>query len=147
VNKVFAIYVIGIIFFSGCVSENPEEKRIKTVIAKYNIAVIEAYKNQYFDYLKESADEKEFRKIYVITIGFLQGNRILESELLSLAFKEIKIEDSVATVKTSEDWSYRWVDYRTREEVEPLKDLHYEMIYHLVKKDGRWLVEKAEEVK
>ena len=146
-NKVFAIYVIGIIFFSGCVSENPEEKRIKTVIAKYNIAVIEAYKNQYFDYLKESADEKEFRKIYVITIGFLQGNRILESELLSLAFKEIKIEDSVATVKTSEDWSYRWVDYRTREEVEPLKDLHYEMIYHLVKKDGRWLVEKAEEVK
>ena len=40
-------------------------------------------------------------------------------------------------MKTSEDWSYQWIDYKTRQEVEPLKDIHYELLYHLIKKDGK----------
>ena len=68
----------------------------------------------------------------------------MESEIHTIDFRDIKAEGDKAAVNTDEDWSFRWLDYKTRQEVEPLKDEHYEMIYHLSKKDGKWLVEKVE---
>src|SRR3990172_8987010 len=69
---------------------------------------------------------------------------IVESEIHKIDFRDIKAEGDKAAVNTDEDWSFRWLDYKTRQEVEPLKDEHYEMIYHLSKKDGKWLVEEVE---
>jgi len=71
----------------------------------------------------------------------------MESEIHKIDFRDIKAEGDKAAVNTAEDWSYRWIDYRTKQEVEPLRDIHYDMKYYLVKKDGKWLVEKVEEVK
>lgn len=137
------------VILSGCAS-NPADNReaeLKTIIAKYNNAVIEAYKSQNFEYLKQVATEQEIDKIGVMITSFLQANQIMEAELHKIDFREIKIQGDKADVRTSEDWSYRWIDYKTGQEVEPLKDIHYEMLYHLIKKDGKWLVEKVDEVK
>ncbi|MBI4972684.1 MAG: hypothetical protein HZC16_02565 [Candidatus Omnitrophica bacterium] len=136
------------VIFHGCAHKaTDEEAELKTVVAKYNNALIEAYKNQFFAPLQEVTSEDEFRKVNIVVSSFLQGSRIMESELHRLDFKEIKIEKDEARVRTSEDWSYRWVNYRTRQEIEPLKEIRYEMLYHLVKKNNKWLVDKVEEVK
>ena len=125
-------------------SEKPE---LKTVIAKYNNAIIEAYKNQNFEHFMQVATDAEINKIGVIINSFRQADQIMEAELRKIDFQEIKTQGDKADVKTSEDWSYRWIDYKTGQEVEPLKDIHYEMLYHLIKKDGKWLVEKVEAMK
>jgi len=125
-------------------SEKPE---LKTVIAKYNNAIIEAYKNQNFEHFMQVATDAEINKIGVIINSFRQADQIMEAELRKIDFQEIKTQGDKADVKTSEDWSYRWIDYKTGQEVEPLKNIHYEMLYHLIKKDGKWLVEKVEAMK
>ena len=125
-------------------SEKPE---LKTVIAKYNNAIIEAYKNQNFEHFMQVATDTEINKIGIIINSFRQADQIMEAELRKIDFQEIKTQGDKADVKTSEDWSYRWIDYKTAQEVEPLKNIHYEMLYHLIKKDGKWLVEKVEAMK
>ena len=125
-------------------SEKPE---LKTVIAKYNNAIIEAYKNQNFEHFMQVATDTEINKIGIIINSFRQADQIMEAKLHKIDFQEIKTQGNKADVNTSEDWSYRWIDYKTGQEVEPLKNIHYEMLYHLIKKDGKWLVEKVEAMK
>lgn len=133
---------------SGCSSKGMNEKtELKTVIAKYNNAIIEAYKNQNFEHFMQVATDKEINKIGIIINSFRQADQIMEAELQKIDFQEIKTQGDKADVNTSEDWSYRWINYKTGQEVEPLKNIHYEMLYHLIKKDGRWLVEKVDAIK
>ena len=139
--------IVLLVVVSGCSSKKTNEKtELKTVIAKYNNAIIEAYKNQNFEHFMQVATDKEIKKIGIIINSFRQADQIMEAELQKIDFQEIKTQGDKADVNTSEDWSYRWIDYKTGQEVEPLKNIHYEMLYHLIKKDGRWLVEKVEEV-
>ena len=139
--------VIVLLVISGCSSKSMSEKtELKTVIAKYNNAIIEAYKNQNFEHFMQVATDKEIKKIGIIINSFRQADQIMEAELQKIDFQEIKTQGDKADVNTSEDWSYRWIDYKTGQEVEPLKNIHYEMLYHLIKKDSRWLIEKVEEV-
>lgn len=143
-NAVKFILLQLLVICLGCTSgEVAQKEYLKRLIAQYNNAVVVAYSDQDFELLKGVASDEEFRKIYVIVAGFLQGNRIMEADIKRIDYKEIKIEGDKATVKTSEDWSYRWVNYRARQEVEPLKEIHYEMLYYLIKKDGKWLVDEV----
>lgn len=137
-----------LVVVSGCSSKGMNEKtELKTVIAKYNNAIIEAYKNQNFEHFMQVATDKEINKIGIIINSFRQADQIMEAELRKIDFQEIKTQGDKADVNTSEDWSYRWIDYKTGQEVEPLKNIHYDMLYHLIKKDGKWLVEKVDAIK
>ncbi|MBI3752736.1 MAG: hypothetical protein HY266_01660 [Deltaproteobacteria bacterium] len=138
--------IVFAVVLYGCASNRPDEKTaLKIVIAKYNNALVEAYKDQSFEPLKAVAAADEVSKVDTIVSSYLQANQIMEADLRKIDFKDIKIKGDKAAVKTSEDWSYRWIDYRTGKEIEPLKPVHYEMVYHLIKKDRKWLVEKVEE--
>lgn len=141
--------VLAAIISSGCASNQADNREtlLKIVIAKYNNAVIEAYKSQNFEPLKQAATESEINKIGVIINAYRTANQIMESDIKKIDFKEIRIEADKADVKTYEDWSYRWINYETRQEAEPLKDIHYELFYHLIKKDGKWLVDRVEDMK
>jgi hypothetical protein len=145
--QVLTCALVLLAMFSGCAPMGAdEEKELKTVIAKYNNALVEAYRNQFFEPLMEVAVEEDVRKVDIIISAYLQTNQIMDSELIRLDFKGIEKGFDRATVRTSEDWSYRWIDYRTNKEVEPLREIHYEMRYHLIKIDDLWMVERVEEV-
>ena len=131
----------------GCTPEvTDDEAHLKTVVARYNDALVSAYKNQFFDSLSEVSVEAEAGKVHALVNSYLQGNQVMDSELHSMDFKEMKVADNKATVRTSEKWSYRWINFRTGEEVEPMRDIHYEMLYHFVKEEGKWLVEMVEDL-
>lgn len=138
------LFIYGMVLWVSllsCTSRGVDKTdELKIVIAKYNNALIEAYKNQFFEPLKQVASEEEVKKIGVLVNSYRQSDRIMEAELNKIGFRKMIIEEDKATVRTSEDWSYKWIDYRTKQEIESMKDIHYEMVYHLEKKEGGWFV-------
>lgn len=145
---VVKLCLIGLILAgsSSCSSSSQEDAIIMKAVGKYNQALIIAYRNVDFGPLGGAASEKEARKVRAIVNSYLEGNQVMESDVKRIDFRDIKVEGDRATARTSEDWTYRWVDFKTGEEVEPLKDIHYEMLYHLEKIDDKWLVDKVEKV-
>ncbi|MFZ3072775.1 MAG: hypothetical protein WA162_06005 [Thermodesulfobacteriota bacterium] len=144
--KIILIIIVSLAITS-CKTVNPEEDAVRKSIGRYNLAIVIAYRDLNMEPLKAVTIEAHSNKVNSIIEAYLSGDEIMDSELLKLTFNDIKIEENKAEAVTSEDWKFRWVNIKTREEVEPLKDIHYEMLYHLVKKDGKWLVEKVEEAK
>jgi len=130
----------------SCKSGDPEKDAIQRTVAKYNTAIIIAYKELNMSPLQEIASEGHVSKVKIIINSYLEANQIMIADILKVNIKEIKIEGEKATAKTSEDWKYKWIDNKTGKDVEPLKDIHYEMFYKMIKKDGKWIVEAVEEV-
>lgn len=137
----YCFLIILLVYSCGGISEN---KEIKTAIARYNNAITEVYKNQNFELLKKTATENEVEKISAIINAYLQANEIMESEIIGINYIEIKEGGEKAAVRTSEEWKYRWVNYKTGKEVETWKHARYDMLYHIIKKDGGWLVDRVE---
>ncbi len=134
--------VLFLLFLSACTSGRGEWDLKRTVIM-YNKGLMEAHKNRSFDLLEKVALKKEVDRVRAFVNAYLGMGQMMEPDLKDLTYRDIGIEDGRATVRTIEDWSYRWIDVRTGREVEPLRGIRYEMEYHLVKRNGRWLVEKV----
>jgi hypothetical protein len=145
---VVKLCLIGLILAGSlsCGSSTNEDAVIMKAVGKYNQALVIAYRNVDFGPLGGAASEKAAKKVRVIVNSYLGGNQVMESDVKRIDFKDVKVEGDRAIARTSEDWTYRWVDFKTGEEVEPLKDIHYEMLYHLEKIDDKWLVDKVEKV-
>lgn len=116
---------------------------VKRAVAMYNNALIEAYRSQSFEGLRRVSVGREVDRVSAWVGAYLQSGMVMEARLLSLRFDGVEVKGERATVRTSEEWSYRWLDYRTGRVVEPLKRIDYRMRYRLVRRDGRWLVERV----
>lgn len=147
--KTLIIFIFLFTAFShfSCGLKDPKKEEILKVIGKYNIAIVAAYRELNMQPLREITGDTHFQKVRTLINSYLDDSQIMESELLNLIFKEIVINGNIATVKTSEDWKYRWINHRTSEEIEPLRNIHYEMVYHLLKRDAKWIVENIEVLK
>jgi predicted membrane-bound spermidine synthase len=78
------------ILFSGCTKEkSSEEAGLKIVIAKYNNALVEAYKNQFFERLEQVADDEEIRRVDIIVSAYLRTKKIMEPELHKVGHRRI----------------------------------------------------------
>lgn len=142
----FIAILVCLCVFLSCKSGDPEKDAIQRIVAKYNMAIITAYKELNMGPLQDIALEGHVNKVKTIINSYLEANQIMIADILKLNIKEIRIEGEKATARTSEDWKYKWIDNKTGKDVEPLKEIHYEMVYKMVKKDAKWMVEAVEEV-
>ncbi len=144
------IVLVVLLALTSCFKEErtpPVEDTLKKVVTRYNYALIDAYGRQIYDTLREVTSPDELRRVGIIVSSYYQADQIMESRLHKLLFKKVDVNGNRATVDTVEDWSYRWINYKNGEVVEPLKQIHYRMRYHLIKdREKGWVVDRVEEI-
>lgn len=146
IKKIFLCLAV-FAFLAGCATKaNEEDLQIKKAVARYNDAVTIGYKELNIEPLKDIAGKERVGKVEAFISAYLGSGLVMEAELHGIDFKEIKIEGDKAGVKTVEDWSYSWIDYKTRKTAVPRKDVRYTIFYALSKKDGRWIIEDAKDL-
>lgn len=147
--KFSIIFFLFIAFcFSGCVNNttNIEDKSIKNTIVKFNYGLISAYYNLDPTSLRDVAGKEEMDKIGVIVSSFLEGNKVMESELIEIEFMEfIRQDDGFVIVETSEDWKYRWIEVGANQQAPDFEEINYRIFYKMSKKDDKWIVIKTGE--
>ncbi len=134
----------------GANDKKREEQELKRTVARYNNSVVEAYKNKFFKPLQGVASTKEVERVDLVVNYKFAKNQIMESEPYMMAFTSIEVtfdeefDETTAIVKTTEDWTYRWVDRETGVVIEPMREFHYEVIYDLLLTDEGWLVQMVD---
>ena len=146
-KTILYITIVMTLLFSGCAKEeSPEEYAIKVAVTKYNNAIIDLYRTVSPEKLDEIALEEESFRVQNYMSIFLPGKRLMDAEYQRIEFREVIVEGDSATVKTSEDWTFRWIHFKTGEEIEPWTDVHYKMRYDLTLIDGKWMIAKATDI-
>ena len=148
--RAVSVVFVALWFATGCVKDekpDPTLQRLKRVVTKYNYALIDAYRIQAYEELKKVASPEELRRVGIIVSSYLQADQIMDARLRSIEFRRIVVDGDTARVDTEEEWAFRWLNRRTGNVVEPLREIHYRMRYHLVKDPQRgWLVERLEKL-
>jgi hypothetical protein len=138
------LYILFVLCFSlafSCTSSKRETDAVMRVVTMYNAALINTYASNSIKVLRHLTTARESRKVDSIVSGYMSGDRRMEAELHELAFESVKVTGVVAKVITREYWTYRWVNDRTEEEIVPMKEGRYRMLYTLLKEDKNWLVD------
>lgn len=134
--KIKVIYILFVFLLFGCSQkEDIQEKKLKTLVSKYIIALELAYEEQQFEDIGAVADFQEARKVALLASNYYDIGNKMELDILSFKFGDVKYGEKRATVRTEETWKYRWYNYKTNEEVFPMKKVKYRTIYH-IKKEG-----------
>lgn len=146
-KTILYITIVMTLLFFGCAKkESPEEYAIKLAVTKYNNAIIELYRTVSPEKLNEIALEEESKKVQSYMSIFLMGDRLMDAEYQKIDFKEVTVDGDSAIAKTSEEWRFRWIHFKTGEEIEPWTDIKYNMRYELTLVDDKWMIAKAVDI-
>lgn len=124
------------------------EETVKETVKNYNEILMTVYQRQKADLLREVTTEDELERVRLyLTYNYYEKKQALRSHLNNLEVTTVKLKGRRATVRTKEDWTYRYLDINTQKPTTAEKRARYEVTYSLEKRGKRWLVAKLELLK
>lgn len=142
------------IFLLGCSNDFIELSSVKDFLRKdpdaadavsavraYNKALVSAYRQNDPAPLRDFATDREFNKVSHLIEDILSQSLIMEAELERMRIEKVERwgPDNVV-VTTKENWRYRRINVKTKEEAKPLTSIEYHMRYNMVREKGLWKV-------
>lgn len=153
------LYILPLFLITSCVAEKTNEDVLKRIVSKYVAFIPAAYRYGDFESFREVAAGKALEVVSETYDAFRHGNSmILKSELQSLVFNDIvlgttkentgvKVEwnekekewkeifvSGESIVKTTEIWTFNWIDIKTGGPASPIVKSEYDLKYTL-----KWL--------
>ncbi|HHL40000.1 MAG TPA: hypothetical protein ENJ37_05795 [Deltaproteobacteria bacterium] len=139
-------FLLGAAFLAvSCTSAQPDtDEAVKSAVLRYTQGIIKAYRDLDPEILASVTSQRQLTKVDIVVQSFLQADRVMDSELLSLDFKEIEGDGSSRRVRTVEKWRYKWVNVKSGDLVEGPREVRYEISYTLAREGESWIVEDVE---
>ncbi len=148
-NRDFPLFFKSLLFISLLIVSTidlqaDEIEKIKSTITGYNNGIIYASKTDKSDHLKAYANEKIVMKFHLWLKSWHDNNLFMDAKIDDIAFKKIDFKDKKAIVITQEKWIYRYIDIKTKKEVQSKTKIDYKMRYELSKPNLKWIIQKID---
>ncbi len=136
------VTLVVLCFFT--ISYASEALTPQEVIRKYNEGVITAARTSKSDHLYQFADKKIVTKFHTWLKSWHDNNLFMDAKLKSIQFLKTDITNNHATITTSEEWTYRYIDIKTRQIAMPATAISYTIRYELTHEQGKWYIKKID---
>jgi hypothetical protein len=132
-----------VVSVSGC-RRSLSDAEARKLVETYNARLVDAYRTADVLVVSPVVSPTEEKKLTGL-IGVKVDNGIaLDASLLELRFGQIERGKDQVTVRSSERWFYRDRRIGTGEQVGEESSDSYEMLYRLVRHEGKWVVDAVE---
>jgi hypothetical protein len=121
------------------------EVELKNTVTAYNKMLSEALAKPDSRVMEYFTAPPERERIDAYITFLRKDKKVLVSTLKKLEFTGVERDKAkeAATVMTSEEWMYQYVDEKSRQPITKEEAIGYHNVYHLVEVDGHWVVEKV----
>jgi hypothetical protein len=123
-----------------------EKRSVVKAVEAYNRALSEALESSSAEPLALYATQTELGRIQSCLSFSSSEGKFMRSSLEKINFTEIKIEREKAEVNTEEEWTYQYIDAKTKKPLGNQEKVKYQTKYKLLRINGRWLVSEVEVV-
>lgn len=137
-----SLYLLALIL-QGCTGSELElENTVRAYNRKYSDALAGAGEGV-MDFF---VTPRQKRRIGSLIVSIRKDKRLLVTELAFIEFDGISVSEGAteALVRTRERWENHFIDMRTRKRLTNTEESSFKSIYHLVRMDGRWVVDRIE---
>jgi hypothetical protein len=136
-----AVIIAAIVFSIHFILSEGEKREVKNLVITYNSLITKAHIEMQAGLMRKLASDWQLKKIDSYIALNLKNKRLIKGELKDLKFREIKVENDLATVITEERWLWSYVDPYTKKLISEVFDEMYGNTYHLKKSKGHWVVD------
>jgi len=136
-----AILVAAVVFSINYILSEGEKREVKNLVITYNNLITKAHFEMQAGLMRKLTSDWQLKKIDSYIALNLKNKRNIQGELKDLKFREIKVENDLATVITEERWLWSYVDPYTKKLISEVFDEMYGNTYHLRKSNGHWVVD------
>lgn len=136
----------GSLSLSGLTACTRGEVELKNTVSAYTQMLAEALAQPDADKMKFFASASEIIRIDSYILLMLKDKKVLKSALQQLDFHGVTIDKKTmtATVTTHEEWSFYYVDEKSRQPISKEERIAYNNVYHLISEQGHWVVDKID---
>lgn len=113
-------------------------------VKEYDQALSRALESSSIEPLASYATQVELRRVQAYIFFNYSEGKFMKSDLKKIKFTKVKVSGKKAEVNAEEEWTYQYLDLRTKRPLENLEKVKYRAKYKLSKTNGRWVVSKVE---
>lgn len=137
------IACLSLLLLLGCSSEKLE---LENTVRAYVTILPEALAKPNAKAMSVFVSGAEMYRIEAYITYNLTQKRLIVNELKRLDIVSVDADKDAqnARVKTKEIWVYHYIDDKSRKQTTPSETISYENTYHLIKTEGRWVVDRIE---
>lgn len=135
---IVALAVAALVLLGGC---NAQTTAVRETVMRYNETLADAYERPDAELMTRLTSPKEKTRITMYVLYQLKQNKLLRVTLKQLDFVSVTIDETVATARSREDWTYQHLNKDTRKALDKPAKIHYDATYKLVYAKGRWVVD------
>jgi hypothetical protein len=141
--KIFitAIAVVTIVLSVILILSQGQKVEVMNFVRAYNSFISKAHLELNAGLMRSMTSDWQLKKIDSYIASNLKKSRTIKGGLIELEFKDVKVENDLATVITMERWLWSYVDPATQKPVSEIFDELYGITYHLKKTQNRWVVD------
>ncbi len=112
----------------------------------YNKMIAEALSKPDFRVMEYFTSTRELLRIEAYITYLKKDRKLMVSDLKKIEFAETDVSKGrdKAAVKTLEDWTFYYIDEKTRQPITKEENISYENTYHMIKEGGHWVVDKID---
>jgi hypothetical protein len=134
---------VGVLLFVSCAVDS-EKEHIKKTVKAYNIALVQSYRDVDLSYMKPFASKEQLNRLFPTIAALKSSGNIMIAVQLEHKVIKFRSDGNEATVDVFEKWKYWWENRNSGQITKPAETMEYQMIYHLKKNNGNWLVDGIE---
>jgi len=138
---IIAIVVVAIVLSAIFLMSEGKKVEVKNFVRAYNNLITKAHLELNAGMMRNMTSDWQYKKVDSYIASNLKKGRVIKGELIELIFKDVKVENDLATVITTERWLWSYVDPATKKPVSEIFDEMYGITYHLNKVQSRWFVD------
>lgn len=142
----FSILILCVIFtlaLTGCSRGSTE---LKNTVSAYTKMLAEALAKPDAGMMEFFTTPFEKKRIESYIDYLRKDKKLIINTLKSIDFKSAEIDKvkKTAIVVTREEWTYHYIDEKSRQPISKEEAISYNNIYHLIQEKGHWVVEKVD---
>lgn len=126
--------------YSVAISNVDDDKRIKHELLKYNYGIIKMTKSGNTKLLKDMLPQKLYFKLMVWADSWKFSNLAMVAKINDLRFYPVKYNETNATIKTIENWTYGYADLVKKDYSLKPRNIFYRMNYTLKRDGDSWMI-------
>jgi len=135
----FVLVVVILIISNGPLFAN-DEKEIKHALLKYNYGIIKMAKSGETDFFKSFVKKEVVTKLMLWVKAWQDNNLVMLANINDFQFSPIVYNENNATMTTTENWSFSYVNIATKKMAHDNVDMLYKMRYTLEKHPHGWMI-------
>lgn len=144
--RMLMILIAGIAVLQTVVACSRGETELKNTVSGYTKMLVEALSKPDSKVMVFFASPDETKRIDSYILRMLQDKKVMVGSLKKIDFRDIELDKgkNSAVVTTYEEWSYQYVDEKSRQPVSQEELIRYNNVYHLVREQQHWVVDKID---